>query len=278
MKSSILLMFMLLVGMNISAQSIFEGEIAYRNFENHSKTVRRFSKGMAYNGARNVKVLLKGNKMHIIDESMHLNTLVLPDENAVIIYNDLLKRGLKCSYSNYTQTYMSAYSSKPSVVGQTKKYAVRKTGLTKVIKGEQCSQYKGNVTAQVSGVSPAVTEIEMWCSDRYKTSPTYTYFLNGIEVANLAVKYTTDQHGKIPIFGSMDSFVAAEVKSITPRNVDDSEMQIPADYELKETDSASKMLGIYGDTSKYLKKNKMYPTDADTNTEVTYTIDEEWDF
>ncbi len=278
MRFVTLFIFMLLTDLLAYSQTLFEGEINYRNFENHSKAVRKFSKGMAYNGARSVRVLIKGNKVHIIDESMHLSTLLLPDEGYVIIYNDLLKQGLKCSYSNYTMTYMSQYSPKAYIPGQMKDYEVKATDETTEIQGEPCKLYKGTITTTTNGASPTVTTVEVWCSTKYKVDPVYQYYLYGVEIPGVAMKWTTDQHGKVPMIGSMDSFVASEVKSITPRTVDDSEMQIPSEYELKLTDSAFKMLGIYEDTKKYLKKNKMYPTDAENDTEVTYQIEEEWDF
>lgn len=273
-------MFVLFVGMNISAQTTFEGEITYRNFENHSKTVRKFSKGMAYNGARDMKVIMKGDRMLIIDESMHLSMLLLPDEEEVVIYNDLLKRGLRCSYNNFVQSNLSQYGDKSYLAGITIKNNVKETGETKTIKGEECGLAKGQIISTVdgSGIKPTVHDMEVWCSKKYKISPTYKYFVNGLNVSGIAVKYTINSHGKVPLFGSMDSFIAAEVKEITPRKVEDSELEAPAGYEYKETDSPNKMLGIYGDTSKYLKKNNMYPTDADKDTEVTYKIDEEWDF
>ncbi|WP_305115934.1 hypothetical protein [Duncaniella muris] len=278
MKYALTIVLMLLISVAVGAQNQFEGEIDYRNFESHSKTVRKFSKGMAYNGARNVKVLVKGNKIHIIDESMHLNTLLDPDANSVIIYNDLLKKGLKCTYTDYTTTYMSAYGPKPTVNGQTKEYSVVPVNEYKEINGVKCQKYSGKVIAKVNGANPATTTVEVWCSNEHPVTPIYDFYLNGLQIPGVAMKWTTDQHGKIPLFGSMDSFVASEVKSITPREVDDSEMQIPTDYELKVTNSPFKMLGIYGDTVKYLKKNKMYPADADKNMDVTYKIEEEWDF
>lgn len=261
-----------------SAQTLFEGEIKYRNFENHSKNVRKFSKGMAYNGARNVRVLIKGNRVNILDESLHLNTLILPDEDCVIIYNDLLKKGLKCSYTSYTRQYMSQYGPNCYLASQTKNYNIKNNGQTKTINGEECIGYSGILETFVNGGSPTKVVIETWCSTKYKINPSYWYYLYGLEVPGIAVKWTINSQGKVPLFGTMSSFIASEVTEIIPRQVDDSEMQIPTNYELKETNSPFKMLKIYSETKKYLKKNKMYPADADEDTDVTYSIEEEWDF
>lgn len=280
MKHLLLYAVMLLTGsITAFAQELFEGEINYRNFENHSKATRKLSKGIAYNGARDIKVIIKGYKMRIIDETMHLNTLLLPDEGYVIIYNDLLKRGLQCSYSDYTTTYMSGLGPKPTIAGQSKEYKVDITGEARTLHGHVCGNYKGAITTRAdAALSPNVTNVDVWYSTKYKVNPVYNFFLGGLESPGIAMRWTTESHGKVPLFGSIDSFVATEVKSIILREVDESEMQVPSGYELKETDSPFKMLGLLGDTKKYLKKNKMYPTDADVDTDVTYRIDEEWDF
>lgn len=278
MKSIIFSVLMLFVSLSTFSQTVFEGEINYRSFENHSKMVRKFSKGMNYNGARNVKVIIKGNKMNILDESLHLNVLLLPDEDCCIIYNDLLKKGLKCSFSNYTLSYMSSFGPKCINSTQTKEYSFEPTGETGTFTGEKCKRYKGLTKLIVSNMEPSTVTSDVWCATKYKVDPIYQYYLNGLGVPGIAMKWTISSHAKVPIIGKMDTFVATEVKSIIPRKVDDSEMQIPSDYELKETDSAFKMLKIYGETKKYLKANNMYPADAESDTEVTYQIEESWDF
>src|SRR5574344_1425733 len=82
MKKYLFFIFLIL-GTSLNAQDKqgFEGEIVYRNFENHSATVRKLSGGVASNGARSVKVIIRGENMHLYDESMHIHTLFLRKEN-----------------------------------------------------------------------------------------------------------------------------------------------------------------------------------------------------
>lgn len=257
----------------------FEGEIVYRNFENHNKLVRKLSKGMAYNGSRTVKVLLKSYNMHIIDESLHIHTLLLPDENKIIVFNDLLKKGQAFSFGTYAESYLSAYSPDPrNISGQIleNEYSVKKTSKTDYM-GQSCDIYKGQITAK-TGAGGAVCNAEIWVSPQYTIYKSYWYFLNGIQVPGIALKWTTDQHGKVPLLGTMSSYVASEVKEIKERSIADEEMQVPSDCQIVTSDSPFKILRLYKDTRKYLKKNKMYPADAEEDTEVTYKIEEEWDF
>ena len=254
----------------------FEGEIAYRNFENHNKLVLKLSKGMAYNGARDVKILMKGANMHIIDESLHMHTLLLPEENKAVIYNDLLKRGQEFPFNAYVNTYLSALSPNDRVInGMTipASSTVGNSGNVKEYMDQSCDIYSGKISANNGGVT---TDVELWISPNYSIYKSYWAFLNGIEVPGIALKWVLDQKGSVPILGKMSSYIASEVKELTERPIADEEMQVPADYNIVASTSPFKVLGLYKDMKKYLTKNKMYPTQQESV--VTYKIDDEWEF
>lgn len=273
-----LLSAFVLLAVIANAQKAFEGEIKYRNFENHSKQVRKQSRGLQYNGVRNVRVVVKGNKMLLCDESMHLNTLMLPDDDLIIIYNDLMKKGLAYNYSTYKSTYMSALDPNKSVAMGERQYNVGKTTATQTFGKEKCNNYKGTITSSVSSMAKIDISVDVWTATKYKMPDAYRCYLYGLDVPGIAMKWTFNQQAKVPIIGRMDSFVASEVKELIPRAVSDSELSVPDDVTITETDSAGKLLSIYKDTRNYLKSQNMYPGDADADTDVTYSIEEEWNF
>lgn len=252
----------------------FEGEIQYRNFENHSSLIRRFSSGMAYNGARDIKIIMKGNKMHVIDESMHIHTIFLPDEDKVILYSDVAKKGLFTSYKEFVPTYYELFS--PSK--KTNQYSIKNMN-ERQYKDEKCSVYSGQIIITPEGTTNSTTtDAELWVSHKYKIDKCYLNYIYGIDVPGVVLKWSYKQEGKVPLLGKMSSYVASEIKNISERAVSDSEFEVPSDVSLKDSGSPFKLLGIYKENKKFLKKNKMYPTDADKDNEVTYKIDEEWDF
>lgn len=277
MKKIITLLMILLTVGSISADK-FEGVLKYRNFENHSKAVRNLSKGMAYNGARDMELLLKGNKILIKDMSMHYHVLIDPDAGSVVIFNDYIKKGLKSNYKKYAEQYLSGLTPKVTVEGQTKDFNIRETGESQTINDMKCNRYAGKLTVGVKGLKPVETDVDVWYAADIEVDPIIGAFLNGLPVPGIPVKLTVDQQGSVPIIGKMNSYIASELHSIEARPVEDSEFEIPADYEIKVTDSPFKMLSLYGQTTKYLKKNNMYPGAADKDSEVTYKIEEEWDF
>lgn len=53
-------------------------------------------------------------------------------------------------------------------------------------------------------------------------------------------------------------------------------MQVPENYDIVVSKSPFKVLSLYRAAKKYLIKNNQYPTQLETD--VTYKIEDEWDF
>lgn len=47
----------------------FEGEIIYETFENYSDWIRKMANSVYVDGVHKMRLLVKGNKMHLIDET-----------------------------------------------------------------------------------------------------------------------------------------------------------------------------------------------------------------
>ena len=120
MKTKMLFFLCFLGLQNVNAQNsdnstyetrFFEGELRYRSVD---KFTVEASFGMAYNGARNVTYIIKGNKILFIDECTHMRTLIDAAKNQVTLYSDLINQGMEFKYESYEETYFSAFSEKGS--------------------------------------------------------------------------------------------------------------------------------------------------------------------
>lgn len=107
-------LFLFTIALKISAQepqnSAFEGELHFLTMENYDKKVIKFSLGMAYNGARDIKYIIKGNKVLYKDESTKMHILLDPDNDCIILYSTYINKGMKFQYDNYAGAYMSSFS------------------------------------------------------------------------------------------------------------------------------------------------------------------------
>lgn len=272
------IMIVALLGTIAVMAETFEGELNYRNFENHSKAVRRLSHGMAYNGARDMQVLVKGNVTLACDKTMHITTILNPDADYVIVYSDLAKVGLKYPYKVYADFYGSTLSPNPVIEAQTKDYAVKETGNSKKIGEWDCKSYDGTVSVSANGMKPTVNYVNIWYIPKYEASESYRHAFNGVLVPGIIGKWTYNSTAKVPIIGTMSTYVSMELKTAEARQIADTELLPPDDVKIETTNDAAKMYGFHGKAVKAVKKAGLYPTEAEKNTEVTYKIDEEWDF
>lgn len=281
----IILISLLSISFIVNAQdsSMFEGELVYTNFENHSKIVRKLSSGMAYNGVRNIRVIIKNNAdIHMIDETLHMHTLLLASRNKAIIYNDLIKEGQEFSYSAYVSTYLDVFAPDASSSDYHVEYNLGKTGETKEHLEKKCVVYKGQYikgvyATEYTPYTEVRTDLEIWAiAGDYSVYKSYWHTINGLQIPGYVAKYTYNQNGSLPLFGKLSSYVASELKEMNARKVTDEEMSVPEGYKIKVSNSPFKVLKLYKRSTKYLKKNNMYPSQKDS--EVTYQIDDKWDF
>ena len=65
-----MLMLFMCINLNVNAQSYapFEGEITFETYENYSDYLLWMANSISFNGVHKMRLILKGNKMHLIDE------------------------------------------------------------------------------------------------------------------------------------------------------------------------------------------------------------------
>ena len=69
---NLLCIFLLWVGtinqVNAQSNEKFEGEITFETYENYSDYLLRMGNSISFNGVHKMRLILKGDKMHLIDE------------------------------------------------------------------------------------------------------------------------------------------------------------------------------------------------------------------
>jgi len=255
------------------ASQKFEGAMLYRNYEHHSKIVRKFSGGQAYNGDRTLKVWLKGDAIHINDETMHMHTIVKPSENRIYVYNDVTNEGLSAKASDFLPKYLSAYDPAVSLQNIKKTSTLKNTGRSVEFKGDRCKTFEGQLT---SGGNTQ-TDVEMWCSDKLLANKSYKYLFSGLPVTGIVRKGIISQSGSIPLLGKIKSTVASELVALKKYNVPASTMAPPAKVRFSNITNDQQLLEFYKRSTKALKDNKLYPKKLKEK-DVDYKITREWDF
>ncbi len=284
------------------AQKNFEGELHYRSIENHDKTVVDVSCGMAYNGSRNTTYIVKGNKVLFIDECTHMRTIVDADNNVVILFNELIGKGMQFEYDGYAKSYFNTFSKEgPSYMGHgapPSLYRFEKEGnLT--LSDKQAEYIKGRIENKT-----ASTDFDIYAFSSYVMPKAFSdIFLHGIDINRLIGKMKWEQvnligsalsdFGKLPTkiakkylsklvdsqitdLSEAKTYELNELKEINEREVSDAEFLLPEGINIDKSESPFKVLDLYKETRAYLLQHNMYPTQL--NKDVIYKIDDEWDF
>ena len=252
---------------------VFEGMLLYRNYEHHNAIVRKFSAGQAYNGERTVKVTLRDNSVHIVDEDMHIHTIVIPEEDKVYMYSDVSKKGFVANGNELKKFFTGNDPDITPYPDMEKSSSLKTTGIQKYYKGDQCQVYAGQITVNDN----LLTDVEMWYSDRLLANKSYCQLFNGLPVPGIVRKGIISQTGKLPLLGSLRSTVAYELVALTECKMSDAEFTPPQDITIEPYTKDTQLHSFYKNSSKALKKAKLYPEQVKTK-EIDYKIGQEWDF
>lgn len=246
-------------------------QLNYSTFTHANPSTIRNSSGRVINGFGEQSVIVRGDELHITDHTLHLHTILRPQQDIVYIYSDVVKRGLQLKYDYYVSMYMTNLARREASGGfETRNYQVSKTGTTKH-EQYKCTTYSGKITTPSQQAS-----VDLWeCSD-YGTSTSLRYLLDGIDVEGIPVRYVIERHG-LTSYALNSGSVAAELKSVEVRTVSDEEMLPSADIRITISNKSSDVVTLWQDNLNYLKKNDMYPADAEEEPSLRYTIDGEWD-
>jgi hypothetical protein len=251
---------------------MFEGSLLYRSEEYHSNIVRRFSYGRAYNGSRTTIVTVKGKAIHILDETMHLHTIVNLEDNTVYLYSDLTNTGLKGNTKDF-EGFINTYDPNYQIGDQQKVSTLRMTNEKATFDNQKFGVYKGDVTIDEENR----LDVEMWIWDKYKVSNAYNYLLFGIPCPGIVRKGIYSQVGSVPLLGKMKSMVAMELVAYSKYSVKTSEMLPPKSVSIENYTDVRQLARMYKDNRKQLKKHKLNP-ESKSKKESMRNISERWDF
>ena len=248
--------------MGCHAQEYFEGTLKARSFENHSKIAVKFSKGMLINGARDAELHIQGKKMAMKDQTTNLTTIYDVEKNKLYVVFHNIKKALEMPITHFEQMKQGAASMKQVA-----------TSTYKTISGMNCRLYSGEVNENQNGAKIRMKG-ETFVCEELPIDPALAKFNNGHPYVGM--KYIVDANNSAGMI-QINSYTAFEVHEVIRGEVDGAIFEVPADYEIVDGTSNSKMLAVYGENNKVMKKNKK-GTKEEPAQEIKFDINEEWDF
>lgn len=296
MNKNLYLKFMLcitalLTSVHIQAQNseAFEGEITFETYENYSDIFKKMPNSIYFDGVHKMRLILKGEKMHLIDETTKchviaddkINQSTIKGEkangNGYVHFCDLTKTGLNSSKMIKDVAFLMKSDSPNSGISE---YTFDKTDKKETIKGENCTLYQGNIKHSYGGMDLNVM-MQAYLSDTAAPSG-YTWSLWGLQMPNIAMKWVMKYDGgHVSALGTgeISFYMEADITNVQRRAVSDEEFAIPSDYKIVKAGNPFSMMKYYKDIKKQLEKLGIKGGDNSQKTSgVHYKTDDEWDF
>ena len=255
-----------------SGSKSFEGTLLYRTYEHHGSMVKAFSNGMAYNGEHTILVTIKGSSLHIDDQSIHMHTIILPDQGIGYQYSDIAKQGIKAKLSFLNDYLLVLDPNERGLTKESRASTIKATGETVEYKGDRCSVISGEL---ING--DVKTETEIWKLNKYRVSPTIRYAYAGLPVGGIMRKGIYNQIGTLPLGIKMKSTVAYELMVVQPHAVKASAMRPPSDIHIGTATDNKQMMALYKANNASMKKLKLKPKKM-KGSEIKRDLHAQWSF
>lgn len=259
----------------------FEGEITYETFENYSEWINRMANSVYVDGVHKMRLIVKGSKMHLIDETTQCHTVI---NGAYTHYCDITKTG----FSMDKWDFMMAAAPRTldyGHMGQVAKLTentFKETEQVLTILNKECKLWQGDIVHDMGGMAQRYS-CHAYCSD-IKASSGYPLHLFGMPLSTIAtkwiMKYDGGNVGMMGV-GELSFYQEGDVVSITPRSVSDEEFALPTNYKIAKGSikSVFKMMNYYKGVKKALEKAGIKGNDKSAkSTGVHFKTQEEWDF
>lgn len=267
---------------NASKTKYFEGVLTYESYQNNSKAAIRMSKGMMFNGTHEFILTVKDENIDLYDTYTHFHKVILGDKDMIYEFCDLTKTGVSMKYSDY---FASLYDKSKSQAS----WSFTETQQKKEILGLSFNKHNG-VMKMDDKLSADMTRLNMtsnmkesiYINTSYKFHKPYYSIFGNIDSYGLVGETEMESHVNIPIIGKMDTFGKMTLKEIKEKKVSLNDILPSDDIVIEHFENHSKynskLVKLYKESGKFLKKNKMDGKEKAKNEEVKYDTKDSWDY
>ena len=275
---------------NAQEEKLFEGEIVYETFEHYSDALKNQFNFSFSDGVHKIRLIIKGSKMHMIDETTHIHAIADDAGPSYTEYCEWTKKGfVRRKDLIDVQLMLSSRDLRVDLgfndimILPLLSNSFSKKTITKTILDTPCTLYEGDICRKVG--NEQTYSIKAYVSN-LSAPAGYKYNLNGLEIPGIALQWRIKLdfgHVKGVVGfvkgGEHSMYIEADVTEIKPRKVDDEEFEIPSDYNIINANKAFAVLKYQSEVKKQLKKQGIIGgNNQEKTTGVHYKTDEEWEF
>jgi hypothetical protein len=279
---TIVTLLVALVQNGYAQEAPFEGEIVYETYENYSDYLLKMANSIWFNGVHKMRMIMKGDKMHVIDETTGVHLIGDCSKKSLIHFFESTKTGIDFSNNIESQLVLVNRDINYShTVGKLKEYTYADQNKKSELLGQQATLWEGRIVREMGGMDQTY-DIKTLTADNIKAPAVFPYNLFGLEVKNLPLKWIYKYDGGHVGFGvgELSIYFEADVVEIKAREVSDDEFTVPAGYKITtKSMNAFSLMKYYSGVRKQMEKMGIKGADnSQKTTGVHYKTEGEWGF
>lgn len=279
----------------------FEGEIELETYENYSDYIKKMPNSIYFDGVHKLRLIVKGDKMHLIDETTKCHTIVNAAIANPILEGKMDKKSMGQTsngyihFCDYTKTGMdfSKNSAMMCALGQIDltypdgskaeliKNTFAETSTVQTILDKKCKLYEGDIDHKMGGMDQKY-HVKAYVSDLIAPNG-FKFAFYGLNTHGIPMKCAMKYDGghvSVMSIGELSIYVEMDVTKIISREVSDDEFAVPANYKISpNSTNAFALMKYYKSVKKELVKLGIKGgAKSEKSTGVHYKTDGEWDF
>lgn len=268
---------------NITAQDSstpFEGEIHLTSFANYCDYINKSGLVAGGNGIHRQKLVLKGDKGKLIDETTGIITIWDIPAGQYVTFIDDLKKGL--SYEKNIDAILVLAPRDTRIYDKFDQKltsnTIADTGEKQEINGHACNEIKGTVVREQGGMQSKYG-IKAYYDPSIIMPPALIGATYGLEIPGMPMKWSHSYDGgHVPMAGELSYFMEVTVDEIIPRAVNDNEFTVPA-YKMTKTSNPMSMMGYLKNANKHAtKKIEEDKKAGNQDAYSSFKTTDEWDY
>lgn len=259
----------------------FEGEIVYETYENYSDYILKMPNSIYFDGVHKVRLIVKGGKLHMIDETTGCHSVSDDINQTFVHYCDYTKTGMDYSKNIESQLFLkSGDITYNGFTAKLKSNTFVKTDKSVDILEHTCSLYEGSILRDMS--LDQTYNIKAYVASDLIAPSGYAYHLFGLDIPGIAMKWILKYDGGHVGMGvgELSFYIEADVVEVKPREVKDEEFLIPEGYKISRSSANPfSLIKYYKKVRKELEKRGIKGGDSsEKTTGVHFKTSGEWDF
>lgn len=263
------------------SETAFQGELDITLFTNFCDYINDHGLAAGGNGVHKQKLILKGYDGKLIDETTGIITIWNIPKGVFVTFIPETGKGLSYEGNLDSQLTLAPRDTKIYDKYEQKLLTntVADTDETITEDGIIYKTLKGTMVREQGGMQSKFG-IKAVYNPQMETPPAIFGALGGLEIPGMPKSWSQGYDGgHVAMAGELSYFMEGTVDKVTPREVNDTEFEIPANIKFVKSSSPVKMMGYLKDANKYVTQKIAEDRQKGNQSDYdNFRTNDEWDY